>query len=250
MSMLKPETYQQQSNLANYCRNGSKQELKGINENNLPQYRRLVYNIACDTLETAYPITYSFLSEKDWKELTFQFFAEHKCKTPQVWKMPLEFYEYCVEVNIADKLKLPFLNDLLYFEWLELEMHTMEDIPYPKYSSDGNWLENNIVLNPEHKIVTFNYPVHTTAPTDDLLSKTGNYFLLIYREKTSGNIQFIDLSVLYVFVLERIINGELLQDTLMEANTLFQINDLEVLTKHIFLFIDDLKKREFVLGFK
>jgi len=248
--MLKEETLKQQSLLANYCRTGVEPVLLNAKQENLHHYRRLVFNIACDTLETAYPITYSFLSEKDWDELTYQFFSEHKCKTTQVWKMPLEFYEYCLEKNIASKLKMPFLNDLLYFEWLELEVHTMPDINYPQVKEIGSWLNDEIAINPEYKLVKFEYPVHTTAVTSDIESKKGNYFFLIYREKETGRVQFVDLSMLYVFVIENIVNGKLLINIINEANTLFNINDVEVLKKHILIFIEDLKQRQFIIGFK
>jgi uncharacterized protein len=249
MSWLKEDTHQQQSLLAEYCRDGYVPEnLKGIKKENLHNYRRLVFNIALDTLETAYPITHSFLPSDIWETLTYSFFSQHKCQTPQVWKMPLEFYEYCKEKNIAGELKMPFLNDVLYVEWLELEVHTMDDVDYPKFTTKGDWMENAIAINPEYKLVQLSYPCHTTAPTD-LAGKEGNYFLLIYREKESGNVQFIDLSILYAYILEQIINGVLLKDILVEANNLFQLNNIALLKEHALNFIKDLEQRKFVLGF-
>lgn len=248
--MLKTSTIEQQILLANYCRTGIKPEMIGVKEENLHHYRRLVFNIAQDTLETAYPITHSFLKKEQWDDLTYQFFAEHKCNTTQVWRMPLEFYNYCKEKNIKEQLLLPFFDDLLHFEWLELEVHTMDDIPYPSYNELGSWLHDEIAVNPEYKLAAFEYPVHTTAPSDDLESKKGNYYFLIYREKESGNVQFMDLSMLHVFILENIREGMRLEKILIEANTLFQLNDLELLKNHAMIFMEDLKQRQFILGFK
>jgi hypothetical protein len=247
MPLLK-ETYDQQLKLAKYCRTGVEQNLLGVKSENLHHYRRLVFNIASDNIETAYPITKSFLDSKVWDELVYDYFAEHKCQAPQVWRMPLEFYEYCVEKDLRNKLNLPFLNDLLYFEWLELEVHTMDDIPYPVYSSKGDWMNDRIALNPEYKLIQLTWPVHTTAPTD-LEGKQGDYFLMMYREKESGSVQFMDLSIFYTYILEQLSYGVLLKDVLVEANTLFQINDIVLLKDHALTFIEDLKKREFVLGF-
>lgn len=247
MQLLK-DTYQQQALLAEYCRNGVVPELKGVKYENLPHYRRLVFNIASDIIETAYPITYSFLAKDVWEKLVYDYFAEHKCQTTQVWKMPLEFHDYCVKKDIQSQLNLPFLNDLLYFEWLELEVHTMEDMPYPSFTSKGDIFNDKIAVNPEFKLIKLTYPVHTTAPTD-LEGKEGTYFLFIYREKESGNVQFMDLSMLYTYILEQIANGELLKDVLAEANNLFQINDISLLKEHAEKFIADLQQRKFVLGF-
>jgi hypothetical protein len=250
MQLLKEETYLQQAKLAGYCRNGEvPADLIDINKENLYQYRRLCYNIVSDIIETAYPITYSLLESDIWDDLIRNFFADHKCQTPQVWKMPLEFHGYCIENAIQEKLNIPFLNDLLYFEWLELEVHTMEDSPYPVFDTKGNWLKDKIALNPEHRLIRLSFPVHLLSPKEITEEKRGDYFLLIYREKESGNVQFIDLSMFYTFVLENLKNGALLEDILTETNSLFQINDVKLLKERALAFITDLKKRGFVLGF-
>jgi hypothetical protein len=250
MQLLKKETYLQQAKLAGYCRNGiAPDDLIDINNDNLYQYRRLVFNIASDIIETAYPITFSYLDSEIWQELVHTYFAEHKCQTTQVWRMPLEFYEYCLEKNIQEKLNIPFLNDLLYFEWLELEVHTMEDVEYPKTVTKGDWVSDKIALNPEHKLIQLTYPVHTTPPGEELINKKGNYFLLIYREQESGNVQFVDLSMFYTYILENIKNRILLKDILVKANSLFQINDIKLLKDRSLEFIHDLKNKKFVLGF-
>ncbi|MBA3665413.1 MAG: putative DNA-binding domain-containing protein [Bacteroidetes bacterium] len=250
MPQLKKETHTQQSILADYCRNGIFPEgLLDINKDNLHNYRRLCYNIAVDVIETAYPIAFSFLPEETWNKLLSEFYSEHKCQTPQVWRMPLEFYDYCLQKNICEILNFPFLNDLLYFEWLELDVHTMEDIQYPKTKAEGDWLNDKIALNPEHKLIRLSYPVHTTAPTEGLLEKKGDYFLLIYREKDTGNVQFVDLSMFYTYILENLMNGVLLKDILVEANSIFQINDIKLLKDRSLEFIEDLKRRNFVIGF-
>lgn len=249
MQLLKAETHTQQSRLADYCRTGNTPDLIDIKEDNLYQYRRLVINIALDTLETAYPITHSFLAPNVWDTLVKDFYANHKCQTTQVWRMPLEFFDYCKEKNIQQQLNISFLNDLLCFEWLELDMHTMPDIAYPQTKEIGSWLADTIALNPEHRVIQLSYPVHTTAPNEGLEEKEGIYFLLAYREKESGNLQFTDLSMLHVFIIENITNGLQLSTILEEANTLLQINDINALTQHALTFLEDLKQREFVLGF-
>ncbi len=250
MHTLNNETYLQQSKLANYCRDGvTPDDLIDINKDNLYQYRRLCFNIASDIIETAYPITFSYLNKDVWEELVTEYFKEHKCQTTQVWRMPLEFYGYCIEKNIGEKLNIPFLNDLLHFEWLELEVHTMEDIEYPKFTENGDWVNDKIAMNPEHKLIQLMYPVHTTAPSEELTAKKGDYFLLIYREKESGNVQFVDLSMFYTYILENIKNGVLLKDILVEANSLFQINDIKLLKDRSIEFMNDLKNRNFIVGF-
>jgi uncharacterized protein len=251
MRSLKEDTHQQQSALADYCRTGVVPEnLTNVRKENLHHYRRLVFNIASDILESAYPITHSYLDVEVWNDLIKKYFSEHKCQTAQVWKMPLEFYDYCLQNHIAEKLNVCCLHDLLYFEWLELEVHTMEDITYPLSKEKGRWLDDIIVVNPEHKLVNLSYPVHTTAPNNINEGLKGNYFLLIYRERISGNVQFIDLSVLYTFILENLMNGSPMRSVLKEADLLFQINNITLLEEKAFMFFNDLHSRGFITGYK
>ena len=45
-------------------------------------------------------------------------------------------------------IQKPYLEDLLYFEWMEIEVHTMPDKPYPDYQSRGNIFMDRLALNP------------------------------------------------------------------------------------------------------
>jgi len=246
--LLKTETYQQQSKLANYCRNGKPVELIDVKVERLPHYRRLVFNVVKDALETTYPIAFKYINREIWNKLVFNFFSRHKCQDPQVWRMPKEFFEFCKNENYAVLFNLPYLNDLLYFEWLEAEMYMMEDVKYPSFSESHNWIKEKIAVNPEHKIIKLDYPVHLEKP-ESTVNQKGNYFLLIYREKESGRVQFVNLSVLYTFLLENIVLAEkTLEEIFNYILLLFGINDLKMLQQESFKFLEDLKNRGFILG--
>lgn len=180
--------------------------------------------------------------------MVYNFFSFHKCQNPQVWRMPEEFSQFCKTENYANKYNLPFLDDLLYFEWLEVELYMMEDIQYPHFTNSKLVLNKKIAINPEHKIIKLEYPVHLEKPVD-AANKKGDYFLLIYREKKSGRVQFINLSVLFAFLLENIVLKEkTLEEIFTDILYIFGINDLELLQSEAFKFLEDLKIRGFVLG--
>ena len=178
--ILKTETYNQQSNFVQYCRDGKDVAILGTVPERLPHYRRLVFNIIKDALETTFPISFQYIETEIWDEMVYTFFSNHKCNDPQVWRMPEEFVEFCKTEKYAEKYTLPFLNDLLYFEWLEVELYMMEDISYPLYNSTDNWLKEKIAVNPEHRIIKLEYPVHQEKPFD-AAQKKGDYFLLMFR---------------------------------------------------------------------
>lgn len=191
----------QQSALAGFCRTGLYTPIEGVNEKNVLQYRRLVYNVVDDTLVSAYPLTHNLLSPKEWNRLVTDFFASHPCKSPQVWSMPKELWEWVKDTSPAVNRKYPFLEELLWFEWLEVELFMMENktVAHRKF---GDIRKDKLVINPEHHLQYFNYPVHLKnakyiTPTDK-----GNYFLVMHREPETGKINFTKLSPFLVRMLE------------------------------------------------
>lgn len=246
--LLKPETYKLQSQFAMYCRSGKVVHLKGARPERLRHYRRLVFNVIKDALQTAYPIAYKYIPKESWDSMVENYFSSHHCSDPQVWRMPREFYQFSLDENYAEKYELPFLNELLYFEWLEVELYMMEDLQYPDLKSMDFDLHSLIAVNPEYRIIKLSYPVHLERPYDSI-EKKRDYFLLLFREKKSGRIQFTDLSVLYAYLLENLIPGEkALQNVLNDILYVFGINDLKALQSNVFAFLEDLQKRGFVLG--
>jgi len=246
--LLKNETYHHQSTLAQYFRNGKEVSIKGTKSGRLPHYRRLVFNVIKDALETTYPISFKYIEKNIWEEMVYNFFSIHKCSDPQVWRMPKEFYQFCKSNDYAEIYAIPFLNDLLWFEWLEVELYMMEDIEYPEYKSSKNWLTKKVAVNPEHRLIKLEYPVHLEKPFDTI-KKKGDYFLLLHREKESGRIQFMNLSVLFAFLIENISKSEkTVEQILNDILFIFGINDLVLLQNEAYRFLEDLKSKGFVLG--
>lgn len=246
---LSKETHEYQSRLAEYCRTGNIENTEGVREDRLHHYRRLTSNITKSALKNAYPITHKFLEKIQWDEMVEDYFANHKMQTPQVWKMPFEFYQFVEEKEYSKKYNIPFLDELLYFEWLEIELHTMEDIDIPDYNKEGDLLEDIPLLNPESELVSFKYPVHRVKPTE-LIGKEGNYFLLAFRKQNSGTIRFIELSPFFAFVIqtqdEQKIN---LKKAIEFTAKTFKIKDYNKAIQHGLALYNELFTQGFILGY-
>ena len=91
---IQTDTYQQQSDLAKYCRTNILDNSLKVRKDRVHHYRRLIYNVVEDSLQAAYPLLNNLLSEKQWNQLVNDFFATHSCQSTQIWKMPGEFYEF------------------------------------------------------------------------------------------------------------------------------------------------------------
>ncbi|MDP2038596.1 MAG: putative DNA-binding domain-containing protein, partial [Ignavibacteria bacterium] len=247
---LLEDTAVQQSRLANYCRTGVLEPIKGVTENRVGNYRRLVYNVIDDTLQTAFPLTHNLLSEEEWDETVNRFFSNHACQSTSVWKMPYEFYQSIEGSDPNLKKIYPFLTELLLFEWMEIELYMMEDMRFPETRISGNFESSVIKFNPEFKLMQLGYPVHQKNPNEISDEDKGEYFILMFRDKLSGAIQFVNLSLFYVWLIERIdASQDSLKNILTEGTDLFGL-DYPTLLSNSIPFLSELKTKSFILGFK
>ena len=246
---LRKETIAIQEELGEYCRTGQERELPGITPGRIHHYRRLISNVVNDTLHTAFPITVAALGESQWEELVQDFFTEGIPQTPQVWKLPFEFYEYHAGRETGKRMDLPFLDDLLYFEWMEIEIHTMPDRPYPQFVSEGDLFQDRLAFNPEYEIVQLEYPIHT-HPVSEAIHMKGDHFALLYRLPESGHVQFLGLSALNVYIITRLQEEKVaLNEIKNEFASVAGIESGRYLDDGLEKFLGDLLERKMILGF-
>ena len=243
-------TLKNQYKLAEYCRTGEITQLDGVTPNRIHHYRRLIFNIALDTLSTAYPISNKLLGQEAWKEMVDLFYRNTACTSPFVWKMAQDFHEFYEQASSFSRIKeeYPFLSDLIHFELIELEMYMMEDISVPKFSKHGSFRESQIVLHPESKIILLDYPGHTTPPKEIKPENKGQFYCLCFREPVDRKILFIDLSPFFAFVIEQLFNNLTLEQITQQAAESLKMTKAELLEKTI-PFIEHLDSKGFVVGY-
>jgi len=244
-----PETVQIEKDLVHWCKTGEPIAIPGTRQKGLDQYRRLIRNNIHNAMEQAFPIAFTVLSEAQWNMLIDDFHAHHPAATPQVWKLPLEFYLFVKENNYVDKFSLPFLNDLLHFEWIEIEVHTMDDeVPAPSRQK-GNSLSDQIVVYPEYRMIRLKYPVHLYA-AEEALHHSGDYFLLTFRTR-DFDVRFVDLPPLHAFYFEQIAGGITALNILKEVERSFDsiLNTTE-LKQNILGFIQTMFSQNVFSGYK
>jgi len=248
--LLREETYRQQSNFAHYCRTGEFLPIKGVDEKRVHHYSRLVFNVIDDTLRSAFPLTVDLFSEEEWETTTRRFFASHRCNSYSVWKMPFEFYQYIISSEDELINKFPFLDELLLFEWTEIEIHMMEDKMFPEISFTGDFENDVIAFNPEFKILQMKYPVHLKNPNEITETDEGVFSVLIFRQPETGNVQFTDISYFFYRLIQKIMNEQKpLADFIGEAEQTFGVERSILLTNTI-PFLMELQQNKFIIGFK
>lgn len=192
--MQRNEAFMQyERNLAQYCRTSdaalaSAEKIPAARPECLAVYRRLVFNGVHENLSAAYPIAAATLGSDEWNALVEEFFAVHACPSPQLWKMPMELLNFAKSARIAERLKRPYLYDLLRFEWAEIAVHMMKDVALHKVLK-----KRTLQVNPYHQILEFQYAVFRLRG-DDLIGSAGEYFLLVFRHIERCTVHFVELT--------------------------------------------------------
>lgn len=248
MQLTPNKTFALQTDLGLYCRTGRDQPETSIQEHTF-HYRRLVYNIIKDTMKTAFPIARKLIGKKRWKKSVAYFFENHKCETPQIWKLPLEFCEFYEKNPFPFKKEFPFLKELLQYEWLEIDVFMMEDLPVEKFKTKRISKKDILIPNPEIRILPLQYPVHIKKIKQITQEDKEQYFVSIHRDYYTKQVKFNDLSFALVEMLIRI-NEE--ETSIFDLENLFSKyeNDTGKAEKVIDTFIDFALRHNLILGFK
>ena len=138
--------------------------------------------------------------------------------------------------------------DLLRFEWLEMEMYMMEDAKMPVAKPAGDWLNDCIILNPEHRLLKFDYPVFKVAPQELATYQASCYFCMAYRQPETLKIIFTEVSAVTAAILELIADGESLA-SIYEILESQSINLSEKSKQQLLDYLQEQLKTGFVLGF-
>ena len=247
--MLLNETIDIQNKLAEYCKTGKETNIPGTIPERLHHYRRLIYNIVDDAMSTAFPITKEWLTPEEWDLMISDFLAKHPAQTPQVWKLPFEFYAFVKKSGYAGRFGKEALNDLLFFEWLEIEVHTMPDKPLPQLTKTGNIRNDLLVLNPHSKLITLEYPVHNQH-ADEASKNKRVWYILIFRDLNTDAVRFIQMSPLFAFVVEMLTEAPAgVKELIASISEATGINDEKTIQAGLLPFLEDMKNKTAIAGY-
>jgi len=94
---------------------------KKVQKKSIGVYRYLVHHSFFEVLTNAYPEFYTIIQkqnlEKEFDRSIFKFMQKN-AMSPYIWQMPNEYRKFLKKSKYFKKI--PYLNDLLYFEYSEL----------------------------------------------------------------------------------------------------------------------------------
>lgn len=245
---LSTQTHQAQSAMARYCRTGESSSLPQVPLDRAAVYRRLVFNVVESTLQRSYPITHLLFEGDRWVAMINAFLEEHDAYSPYLWRMAKELYEWEKTSGYGEKIGVPYLTELLYFEWLEIEIYMMPDRDAGEYVRDGDVWEDTLILNPEHSLDAFQFPVFR-AKAERMEEQKGRYYLITYRHPDTLKVRFLDLSPLHALVLELLKREPMSGEEAFElAASHFGLSDTDALEARGREFLQSLWDQKVILG--
>mgnify|MGYP005992245727 CR=1 FL=1 len=248
-SELKQETKALQTQFAQYCRDGKSKGIEGVRPDRIGHYKRLIHGIIEDSLTSAYPIAANDIGDEKWMEIVSRFIEVAKPSNPQLWKMPFELIGFVREQGIEKELNKDYLLDLLLFEWIEIEVHTMPDVSFDSFRKFEGDMENKIVVNPHFRYLQLSYPVFKIKGEDNLAHK-GQYHLLVYRVEESGVVEFLELSAFLIHYLHSLQQTVSASYALQNTLAAFQLESNDTILQQAQQFVLKLQKNGLVLGAK
>ncbi|MCT4587676.1 MAG: putative DNA-binding domain-containing protein [Carboxylicivirga sp.] len=246
--LLRDDTKHIQEQLASFCLTGEFGDIKLSRPEVVSHYRRLISNVFRSILESAYPITEEWLSEEEWEFLLHEFMSKHASQTPAVWKMPQEFAEFVSDGDYAEQLNKLALNDLVWLEWCEIDVHTMADTVEPVSAGTPFNPEDVLAVNPYHQVIQLDYPIHKMNASEAEANK-GNYYVLVYRIIESGQVRFIELSPLHVAIIQKLSESPArISDIAPQLCLIFGIEFTSEIRKHMEQFCSDFVDKEILIA--
>ena len=247
MSVSK-HTLQAQTDMVNYCRQAQGSLHHYSRPDAMPHYRKLIRNLHHDVLQSAYPLAHELLGT-NWDTAIDQFLASASTSQAQLWRMPQSFMHWVSQTHKGKVWQLPQLNNLLLFEWTEIELQTMPNKSLPPYKPNGNLQTDKLVITPEYSLLPLEYPVHQ-LPASEAVARPGKYFVLGFRHSQSGDVEFVALTALHVFVIEKLGQQPYnLNELSTQAALVFAMHNTELVRRSLHTFFATLHELGFVLGF-
>ena len=186
-------------------------------------YANLIFYRLKEIFEKSFPRFIKLIESDTFDALIYEF-IKNGAITPILWKVNEEFKEFVLANSSFD---IPYLKNLLDFEFLELYMHMQK---YPNTRTTQFALEKNYKLSDFCKIIEFEYPVHhPDFDTNPSSLQKAPYFVLVYYNEESLNIMCEEISPFVKELLEMLSGVKSIQKYLQDMAKTYEVSFEEIL---------------------
>jgi uncharacterized protein len=209
---MKPALFQQyQATFTAHLRNPAQQpEPQGADARRIGIYREIVFNNFSASISACFPVLFSILGKRRFKQLARQCFHHHRFTSPLFADIPKALVDYLQTLDLATHHLPPYTFQLAHYEWVELYLSKLPDAaptspaasPAKPVLQASDLAETVLQLPAAHMLLSYDYAVHLLSKKQAQLAASPTY-LLVYR-KADFNIGFIALNAVSYDLLQRI----------------------------------------------
>lgn len=181
-----------QSQFTTYCKTGSWDESQCPMPTNIERYRAMVRHNFNNTLAKAYPIAQKAMGKEHWLAFVDAFLATYTRPEAHFLEFPKAALDFEIAQQWGMRQGLPWLSDLLLFEWTQIELFHKPDSENPIVTGFSGDLSIPVRLQEDWELLTFTYPVYRK----DWAELSGQYFLLLYRDARDFEVYNLELNPL------------------------------------------------------
>ena len=164
-------------------------------------YKELVFHRFYEVLSNANPIFFSMVKEKEFDKMVKKFIL-YGAKTDLIWQLPNEFRRF-VKKEKKWAQKMPYLSDLLWFEWIEIKLF-MQDYKSLKISKLN--FKKRYKCSKSTKLKQLLFKVYERD-----FENQGEYFVLAYYDLEDLEVKYREISAFMYDFLNRINHGTLME---------------------------------------
>ena len=166
-----------------------------VPERRMRAYEELVFNNIQGFLLACYPISRNLVPDEQWNRIVRSFVIEHRCTSPLFREIPKEFLDWLEGKFDEFFPELPFLQEFMHYEWLELAVTiSPQEIDPRQIDTEGDYINHPPLLNPSAQLACYSYPVHLIGPEFQPQQSNGQvHCYLLYRD-VEDQVQFIQLN--------------------------------------------------------
>lgn len=174
----------------------------GVDARGLGVYRRLVYRNLERFLASCFPVLRRLLDDRAWQALVRDFLRRHRARTPLFPRIPHEFLRFLEDADVTLD-GLPFLRELTYYEWLELEVgQDPREVGDAPTEPGADPFTDVPVLSPLARPAAFRFPVHRLAPDfRPQAAPAEATYLVVFRDRRDA-VGFLELNPVTARLLE------------------------------------------------
>jgi hypothetical protein len=192
-------------------------ELKKSDKKRIKVYQDLVFHRFYEVLTNANPILNSLVSEKRFTK-AIRAFMKSGAKTDLVWQVPNEFRRY-VRSNKKQFKDMAYIDDLLWFEWIEIELF-MKD--YSDFKNSKFDIKSTYKISKGAKLKKLNYKVYERD-----FETRGDYCLLAYYDTDKQEVIYREIS-LFMYDFLKLLSKKSVKDSINYTSEKYDIKPKEL----------------------